>query len=68
MGKCKNITRLLSEALERPLSAGEWLAVGVHLPTCSGCRNFRKQIGLLRAASRAMSGLSETRAEGDARE
>jgi predicted anti-sigma-YlaC factor YlaD len=68
MGKCKNITRLLSDALERPLSASEWLAVGVHLPTCSGCRNFRKHIGLLRAASRAMSGLDETGENSGARE
>ncbi|HVE08341.1 MAG TPA: zf-HC2 domain-containing protein [Paraburkholderia sp.] len=68
MGKCKDITRLLSDALERPLSAGEWLAVGVHLPTCSGCRNFRKHIGLLRAASRALGGLNDTHGNGDARE
>jgi predicted anti-sigma-YlaC factor YlaD len=57
MGKCKNITRLLSDALDRPLTAGEWIAVGLHLPTCSGCRNYRKHIGLLRAASREVSGL-----------
>jgi predicted anti-sigma-YlaC factor YlaD len=66
MGKCKNITRLLSDALDRPLTAGEWIAVGLHLPTCSGCRNYRKQIGLLRAASREVSGLdgaSEGRTE-----
>jgi predicted anti-sigma-YlaC factor YlaD len=60
MGKCKNITRLLSDALDRPLKAGEWVAIGLHLPTCSGCRNYRKHIGLLRAASRAMSGLDDS--------
>jgi predicted anti-sigma-YlaC factor YlaD len=57
MGKCKNITRLLSDALDRPLRAGEWTAVVLHLPICSGCRNYRKHIGLLRAASRELSGL-----------
>jgi predicted anti-sigma-YlaC factor YlaD len=57
MGKCKNITRLLSDALDRPLTAGEWVSVGLHLPTCIGCRNYRKHIGLLRAASREVSGL-----------
>lgn len=60
MGKCKNITRLLSDALDRPLTAGEWIAVGVHLPTCSGCRNYRKHIGLLRAAAREASGLDQS--------
>ncbi|MDQ7979677.1 zf-HC2 domain-containing protein [Paraburkholderia sp. SARCC-3016] len=59
MGKCKDITRLLSDALERNLDLRERLAVGAHLPTCSGCRNFRRHIGLLRAASRAMSGIDD---------
>jgi predicted anti-sigma-YlaC factor YlaD len=61
MGKCKNITRLLSDALDRPLTSGEWIAIGLHLPTCSGCRNYRKHIGLLRAAARQVSGLDDTR-------
>lgn len=60
MGKCKDITRLLSDALDRPLTAGEWIAVGLHLPTCSGCRNYRKHIGLLRAAAREASGLDQS--------
>jgi predicted anti-sigma-YlaC factor YlaD len=58
MGKCKNITRLLSDALDRSLTAGEWLAIRLHMPICSGCRNYRKQIRLLRAASQAMSGIA----------
>ena len=57
MGKCKNITRLLSDALDRPLTAGEWVSVGLHLPTCSGCRNYRKHIALLRAAAREAGGM-----------
>jgi len=59
MGKCKNITRLLSDALDRPLTTGEWISIGLHLPTCSGCRNYRRHIGLLRAASREVSGLDD---------
>jgi predicted anti-sigma-YlaC factor YlaD len=64
MGKCKNITRLLSDALDRQLSAGEWLAVRVHLPTCSGCRNYRKHIALLRAAAHEASGIAGSGATG----
>jgi predicted anti-sigma-YlaC factor YlaD len=60
MGKCKDITRLLSDALDRPLTGGEWLAVGLHLPICSGCRNYRRHIGLLRTAARELSGLNES--------
>jgi predicted anti-sigma-YlaC factor YlaD len=60
MGKCEHITRLLSDALDRSLTTGEWIAVGLHLPTCSGCRNYRKHIGLLRAAAREVSGLNQS--------
>lgn len=56
MGKCKDITRLLSDALDRSLSTREWLAIRLHLPTCSGCRNYRKQIRLLRVAAQVASG------------
>lgn len=58
MGKCKHITRLLSDALDRRLTTGEWVAIRLHLPTCSGCRNYRKQIRLLRDAAHTMSGIS----------
>lgn len=57
MGKCKDITRLLSDALDRRLTANEWVAVMLHLPTCSGCRLYRAQISLLRAASRQLGGI-----------
>ncbi|HEY4296380.1 MAG TPA: zf-HC2 domain-containing protein, partial [Paraburkholderia sp.] len=30
----------------------------LHLPTCSGCRNYRKQIDLLRVAAHTMSGIA----------
>jgi predicted anti-sigma-YlaC factor YlaD len=58
MGKCKNITRLLSDALERHLTTGEWVAIRLHLPICSGCRNYRKQIRLLRVAAHTASGIA----------
>lgn len=64
MGKCKNITRLLSDALDRRLTASEWLAVRVHLPTCSGCRNYRLHIALLRAAAHEVSGISDNESAG----
>ena len=58
MGKCKDITRLLSDALDRSLTAGEWVAIRLHLQTCSGCRNYRKQIRLLRVAAQVASGVA----------
>ncbi|WP_035055811.1 zf-HC2 domain-containing protein [Andreprevotia chitinilytica] len=52
MANCKKVTRLLSDALDRPLTPGEWLTIRTHLPMCSGCRNYRKQIALLREATK----------------
>ncbi|WDD91055.1 zf-HC2 domain-containing protein [Burkholderia sp. FERM BP-3421] len=56
LGKCKDITRLLSDGLDRALTTGEQWRVRVHLPSCSGCRNYRRQIALLRRAVRVASG------------
>ncbi|WP_027782078.1 MULTISPECIES: zf-HC2 domain-containing protein [Burkholderia] len=54
-GKCKDIARLLSDALDRPLTASERLRVRVHLPLCGSCRQFREQIAVLRDAAHAAS-------------
>ncbi len=37
---CKHTTRLLSEALDRPLGRRERLALRLHLVFCRGCRAF----------------------------
>ncbi|KAG8154887.1 zf-HC2 domain-containing protein [Burkholderia catarinensis] len=55
-GKCTDVTRLLSDALDRHLTLHERLQVRVHLPTCSGCRAYRGQISLLRTAAKAAAG------------
>ncbi|MFT4064671.1 zf-HC2 domain-containing protein [Paraburkholderia sp.] len=68
MGKCKDITRLLSDALDRSLTTGEWIAIRLHLPACSGCRNYRKQIRLLRMAAHAVSGIATADEAGEQRE
>ncbi|NHL67833.1 zf-HC2 domain-containing protein [Burkholderia ambifaria] len=55
-GKCRDVTRLLSDALDRSLTLHERLQVRVHLPACSGCRAYRGQIAVLRAAAQAAGG------------
>lgn len=52
MLKCKTVTHLLSEAQERELSRIERMQLALHLSMCSGCRNYKKQIGFLRTAVR----------------
>lgn len=53
---CKHTTRLISEALDRPLGKREYLALRMHLLFCRGCRAFRQNIDFLRQASRSFMG------------
>lgn len=50
---CRETSELISQALDRPLTLGEKLALYVHLPLCNGCRHFRNQVHVLRRAARA---------------
>ncbi|MGQ0748909.1 MAG: zf-HC2 domain-containing protein [Betaproteobacteria bacterium] len=50
--KCREISELLSQAQDRPLTLREKFAVHVHLPLCDACRNLRAQLDVLRAALR----------------
>jgi predicted anti-sigma-YlaC factor YlaD len=59
LGTCKEIAHLLSDALDRPLTPAERLRMHVHLPICSGCRNYRAQLQILRAAARQAGGQSD---------
>jgi len=55
MKNCREITRLLSEAQERELTLGERASLRIHTAICSGCRNFGRQMNVLRGISRAYS-------------
>lgn len=48
MLNCQGITRLVSEAQDRPLTLGEKLSLRTHLMMCSGCRNYEKNLPSLR--------------------
>ncbi|WP_175691091.1 zf-HC2 domain-containing protein [Burkholderia anthina] len=64
-GKCSDVTRLLSDALDRRLTLHERLQVRVHLPACSGCRAYRGQIGTLRVAAQVAAGRDAVDPMGD---
>jgi hypothetical protein len=55
MLNCKQNTELLSQALDRPITFREKLAIRLHLMMCRGCRNFEKQLVFIRKASRKMA-------------
>lgn len=55
MLNCKQNTELLSQALDRPITVREKLAIRLHLMMCRGCRNFEKQLIFIRKVSRKMA-------------
>lgn len=55
MPSCKEVTRLVSEGLDRELGFGERVALRVHFMMCRGCRNFEDQLQRLRQAMRELA-------------
>ena len=53
---CRQVSLLLSQAQERALSLPERLGLRLHLWLCDGCRNFRRQLDLIRTAMRRFPG------------
>ncbi len=61
MLNCKETTALLSQGLDRPLQLGEKLNMQIHLATCEGCRNFKRQMAFLRNATSSL--IEQTRSD-----
>ncbi len=53
MMNCRQATRLLSDAQEHKLPIMDRAALKMHVVMCSGCRNFAKQMGVLREIAHA---------------
>ena len=53
---CRQVTRLLSERMDRGLAPGERGMLYLHLAVCKGCRNVDRQFAFLREAVRRLSG------------
>ncbi len=47
---CKEVTRLVSQGLDRRQPFGRRVALRVHFAICQGCTNFSRQMGFLRKA------------------
>lgn len=50
MLSCKEVTRLVSQGLDRRLGVGERLRLRLHLAICGGCTQFSRQMRFLRKA------------------
>ena len=47
---CKDISVLISRQQDQPLTMGEKFWLRLHLYICNGCRNFAKNMQVMRAA------------------
>jgi hypothetical protein len=50
MLSCKEVTRLLSQAQDRPLALGERVKLRLHLLVCTACTRFERQLAFMRTA------------------
>ena len=50
MLSCKQVSRLVSQGLDRELGFADRVRLRVHLAICDGCTNFSRQIAFLREA------------------
>ncbi|MEX2352657.1 MAG: zf-HC2 domain-containing protein [Gammaproteobacteria bacterium] len=53
MLNCHEVTRLVSESQERPLSFMERLSLKIHVMMCKACHNFSEQVPFIRQTMRA---------------
>jgi len=65
MRSCRDITALMSQGLDKKLSLGERLAIGLHVMMCSGCRNFQSQSQFIRKAANRYTEQLQKRLDGE---
>ena len=63
MLSCKDVTRLVSESLERRIRVRERMGLMMHLGMCPLCRLFSKHIKLLHGICRKIDELAERNPE-----
>jgi hypothetical protein len=56
MMNCREATALMSQEQDRRLSLAERIGLRLHVLICTGCTNYRRQMAVLRAACRRLSG------------
>lgn len=54
MKSCQEITRMISDGMDRDLDWTEQIGIRAHLLMCESCSNFAQQVRALRAYSRAL--------------
>jgi hypothetical protein len=52
--RCREVTRLVSQGLDRRLGFAERVRLRLHLAICDGCANFKRQMDFLRLAMKKL--------------
>ena len=55
MLSCKDVTKLLSESMDRPLPLGKRIGVRLHLIICKWCARYERQLLLIRETARRLA-------------
>ena len=59
MYNCKEVTRMVSESLDRKLPLHQRMGIRVHLFMCKFCSRYRRQLLILREAMRLQARYGE---------
>ena len=63
MRSCKDVTQLLSEAMDRSLPLGKRIGVRFHLLICKFCARYERQLLLIRETVRRLVATEEKSGE-----
>jgi hypothetical protein len=63
MLSCKDVTRLLSDSMDRSLPIGKRIGVRLHLLICKFCARYERQLHLIRDTVRRIAAAEETPGE-----
>jgi len=60
MLSCKDVTQLLSEAMDASLPIGKRIGVRLHLLICKFCLRYKRQLLLIRETARRLAAIETT--------
>jgi len=60
MLSCKDVTRLISESMDRSLPIGKRVGVRFHLLICKFCARYERQLLLIRDTVRPLAAMEDT--------
>ena len=63
MLSCKDVTRLISESMDRSLPLGKRIGVRVHLLICKFCARYERQLHQIRETARHLVATEESPGE-----